>query len=81
MVILSSHEVLWWKVIGTHSFSPSSDESWKPKAAMLIQFVSVVTDQALKIVQAENGSLEQGLGPLVLLEKDLFYPDGKWLPT
>lgn len=48
---------------------------------MLIRLVCVITDLALKTVQVENGSLEQGLGPLVLLEKDLFYSDGKWLLT
>ena len=48
---------------------------------MLTQFVCVITDLAAKIAQVENGSLQQALGPLVLLEKDLFYSDGKWLPT
>ena len=48
---------------------------------MLIQLLYVLTDLALKIVQVENGSLEQGFWPLMLLEKDLFYSEGKWLPT
>ena len=55
--------------------------SEKPKVAMVIQLVCVLIDLALKIVQVENGCLEQSFGPLILLEKDLFYSDGKWLPT